>query len=202
MAPSNDERTLAALAHASIVTNGAGLIGLVASAAIWATQRERSTYVRGHAIQALVYQGVVLLIALVMTLSWAMCVVLSLLPMALRPELYVEGTPPGPFWLALSGMLLPVLFALVATIYGLVGAFQAYRGRPFFYPVIGRIARVDLAESMPAPPSAAPVLAPAVDPAPAAPSEETTIIVPAGDESAEPKPASRSRKRGQAADDK
>ncbi len=141
--PTNDERTLAALAHASIVLNGAGLIGLVAAAVIWATQRERSAYVRAHALQALIYQAVVLVIVVVLLLSWVLCLSLSLLPMALRPELY-EGSPPGPFWLALSGMLIPALFGLAAAVYALVAAVQTFRGRRFRYPLVGRLVAADL----------------------------------------------------------
>lgn len=171
MQSSSDERTLAALAHASIVTNGLSLIGLIGAAMIWATQRERSAYVRGHAIQALVFQGMVFVIALVLLLSWGLCVALSLLPIALRPELYPAGNLPGPFWLALSGMILPILFGLAASLYGLFGAFQVYRGKPFFYPIVGRLAYEDLqpgvAVAMPAETPGTAVTAVAVTPSPA-----------------------------------
>jgi uncharacterized Tic20 family protein len=157
MQPTNDERTLAALAHASIVLNTTGLIGLVAVALIWATQRERSAYVRGHAIQALGYQVLVLVIAVILTLSWAMCLSLSLLPAALRPELYAGGLP-GLFWVAIAGMALPALFGIAAAVYALFGAAQAYRLRPFFYPLVGRFATNDLAPvPLPAPEVVAPV---------------------------------------------
>jgi uncharacterized Tic20 family protein len=144
MQPTNEERTLAALAHASIVLNTAGFIGLVAAAAIWVTQRERSAYVRGHAIQALWYQLITLLITAILALSWAMCLALSLLPMAVRPQVYETGGPPGMFWVVLAGMAFPILFGIAASLYALVGATQAYRVRTFYYPVIGRIAKSDL----------------------------------------------------------
>jgi uncharacterized Tic20 family protein len=181
MQSSSDERTLAALAHASIVTNGLSLIGLIGAAMIWATQREHSAYVRGHAIQALVFQGMVIVITLILALSWGMCVALSLLPIALRPELYPAGSFPAPFWLALSGMILPVLFGLAASVYGLFGALQAYRGKPFFYPLVGRLAAADLNPPLaPVAPteSPAPVIAiPAAEPPPL-----PTPIVPAATE--------------------
>ncbi len=164
MQSSSDERTLAALAHASIITNGLSLIGLIGAAMIWATQRERSAYVRGHAIQALAFQGLVLVIALILSLSWGLCVALALLPIALRPELYPAGSVPGPFWLALSGMILPILFGIAASIYGLFGAFQTYRGKPFYYPLVGRLAHADLNPPTVLPPVAA--VAPAENPAP------------------------------------
>ncbi len=169
MQPSNDERTMAALAHASIVLNSTGLIGLVAVAVIWATQRERSAYVRGHALQALAYQVLVLVIALILTLSWAMCLSLSLLPAALRPELY-DGGLPGPFWLALGGMIIPIVFGIAAAIYALAGAVQAYRNRPFLYPLVGRLVSADLAPP-PAPIPAPAMPAPIVEETPPTPTE-------------------------------
>jgi len=42
MQPTEDERVLAALAHASIVANVANLAGMIATALIWTMQRERS----------------------------------------------------------------------------------------------------------------------------------------------------------------
>jgi uncharacterized Tic20 family protein len=189
MQPSNDERTLAALAHASIVTNGLSLIGLIAAATIWATQRERSRYVSGHAIQALAFQGLTLVVALILGLSWGMCLVLSLLPLALRPELYPNGQIPGPFWLALSGMVIPALFGLLATIYGLFGAVQAYRGRPFFYPLVGRMALPDLA------PTPTPTLGtPAPASVPAQPEPLPAVPVPAVPDPA-PDPVADSEQR-------
>jgi uncharacterized Tic20 family protein len=143
MQPSEDERVLAALSHASIIANIVNLAGLIATGLIWTTQRERSTYVRAHALQALVYQGAVLLISLVLTLGWGACLGLSLLPAVIRPDLY-RSSPPNTFWFALACMAVPIGFGILATLYGLYGAYRAYRGRPFRYPLAGRLAR-DLA---------------------------------------------------------
>jgi uncharacterized Tic20 family protein len=131
---------MAALAHASIIANGFSLVGLLAAAMIWATQRGRSAYVRAHALQALAYQGLVVLLGVILTLSWGACLAVTLLPLALRPELYVDGSVPGPFWLALSGVVVPIGFGILATVYSLVGALQAYRGHAFHYPFLARLA--------------------------------------------------------------
>src|SRR5207249_9946452 len=87
MQPTEDERVLAALSHASIVANIVNLAGMIATALIWTTQRERSRYVGAHALQSLVYQGSVLLIGIFLTILWGLCLVLSLLPAVLRPDL-------------------------------------------------------------------------------------------------------------------
>ena len=168
MQPTEDERVLAALAHASIVANVANLAGMIATALIWTMQRDRSSYVRAHALQALVYQGVVVLISIFMLLFWGVCLALSLLPVALRPDLY-RGSLPDSFWLGLLGVSLPIGWGILATLYGLYGALQVYRNRPFHYPLVGRLVRRQLAPLGPAtPPPAAP---PDADELPVAPSE-------------------------------
>lgn len=181
MQPSEDERVLAALSHASIVANVVNLAGMIATALIWTMQRDRSAYVRAHALQALVYQGAVLLVSIVLTLFWGVCLGLSLLPAAIRPDLY-RSSPPDSFWLALAGLSLPVGFGILATLYGLYGAYQTYRGRPFRYPLAGRLARGRLSD--PTAPSVAPSqpaapMAPEAAPA-AQPSQPVAPVAPAG----------------------
>jgi uncharacterized Tic20 family protein len=159
MQPTEDERVLAALSHASIVANIVNLAGMIATALIWTMQRERSRFVRAHALQSLIYQGAVLLISVFMLLAWGLCVVLSLLPVFLKPELYQVSSPPRSFWLALFGLSLPIGFGILATIYGLYGAYQVYRGRPFRYPIVGRLVRRELAQppaAVPEPPAESP----------------------------------------------
>jgi uncharacterized Tic20 family protein len=161
MQPTEDERVLAALSHASIVANIVNLIGVIATALIWTMQRERSRFVRAHALQSLVYQGGVLLISVFLTLAWGLCVILSLLPVFLKPELYQFSSPPRSFWFALFGLIVPIGFGILATIYGLYGAYQVYHGRPFRYPVVGRLVRHEL-DQLYTPPNAAPTPTPPV----------------------------------------
>src|SRR5690242_17004035 len=99
MQPTEDERVLAALSHASIVANIFSLAGMLATALIWTTRGERSRYVRAHALQSLAYQAAVLVLGLLLVLFWGLCMVLSLLPVFLKPELYHFTNPPRSFWL-------------------------------------------------------------------------------------------------------
>ena len=141
MQPSEDERVLAALAHASIIANAVNLVGMIGTALIWTMQRERSPYVRAHALQALVYQGAVLLITLFLGLFGGLSLALSLLPALLRPDLY-RGSPPSySVWIGVLALLALIGFAVLATLYGLFGAYQVYRGRAFRYALIGRLLR-------------------------------------------------------------
>ena len=56
-----EERTLAALAHGSVLLGAvtSGLGGILAALVIWLVQKEKSAYVAFQALQALVYQAVV-----------------------------------------------------------------------------------------------------------------------------------------------
>jgi uncharacterized Tic20 family protein len=205
MQPTEDERVLAALSHASIVANVANLGGLIATALIWTTQREQSRYVRAHALQSLAYQGLVLLISVFLVLFWGLCLALSLLPVFLKPELYHLDSPPRSFWFALFGLVVPMGFGIAATLYGLYGAYRVYRGRPFYYPLVGRLVRRELAAAAPAPattPAAEPaapahVEAPATgiyDAPPAAAHNDAET--PAAPEATAAPDTKRSRRRG------
>ena len=189
MQPSEDERVLAALSHASVVANAVNLAGMIATSLIWTMHRERSPYVRAHALQALVYQGAVLLIMLFLALFGGLCLALSLLPVMLRPDLY-RGSPPSySVWIGVLALLALIGFGVLATLYGLFGAYQVYRGRSFRYPLIGRLVRpllvpapaaspiVPALADTPAGPSA-PEPAPAAEPAVAAPPEPSAAVVP------------------------
>ncbi len=192
MQPSEDERVLAALSHASIVANVVNLAGMIATALIWTTYRDRSPYVRAHALQALVYQGAVLLITLFLALFGGLCLALSLLPALLRPDLY-RGSPPSySVWIGVLALLVLIGFCVLATLYGLYGAYQVYRGRPFRYALIGRLARplpkplpvaapiTPAPAAMPATPSAPEATPDTLDPPVAAttPAEPTATVVP------------------------
>jgi uncharacterized Tic20 family protein len=160
MQPSEDDRVLAALSHASIVANAVNLAGMIATSLIWTMHRDRSPYVRAHALQALVYQGAVLLIMVFLGLFGGLCLALSLLPVMLRPDLYRASPPSYSVWIGVLALLALIGFGVLATLYGLFGAYQVYRGRSFRYPLIGRLVRSQLApapEAEPAVPTAAPV---------------------------------------------
>jgi uncharacterized Tic20 family protein len=153
--PDEDERLTAAMAHASIVANVAGLTGLILAVLLWATQRRRSRFVRAHIVQALVYQIGTLLGVVILMLLWSGCLLLSLLPAALRPDLYRDGTLPDTFWIALFGLILPIGYGFAATLYAIYGAYQVYRGKRFAYPLAGRLVQRDLQEPQSATPASA-----------------------------------------------
>jgi uncharacterized Tic20 family protein len=171
MQPSEDERVLAALSHASIVANAVNLIGMIATALIWTMQRERSPYVRSHALQALLYQGIVLLIAVFLALFGGLCLALSLLPALLRPDLYRSSPPSYSIWVGVLTLLALIGFGVLATLYGLYGAYQTYRGRAFRYLLVGRLMRQQ--------PVATPTIVPVPTPSQAEPAQpEAAAVTP------------------------
>jgi uncharacterized Tic20 family protein len=166
-----DERTLAALAHAGIIANSVSLAGLIGAALIWTTQRERSDFIRRHAHQALAFQIVMLLLLLLLGFVWGACLIFSIMPVLLRPELFRDSPPPLFMPVLFSGVILLILGG-IATIFGLIGALQAYRGLPFRYPIVGRLLRDSQTSEPPAaippttPPPAPPVAAEPLSTAP------------------------------------
>jgi uncharacterized Tic20 family protein len=141
--PTANERTWAALAHASVLLTFAlgvstgGLAVVVAALVplgIWLAFRDRSRFVAFHAMQATVFQlaslvvwigllaaGLVILIPawIVTALLLVIIVGLLLLPVALVLTLAV----------AIALMALP----FASLFYGLYGAFEVYGGRAFRY---------------------------------------------------------------------
>ncbi|MGC9398564.1 MAG: DUF4870 domain-containing protein [Anaerolineae bacterium] len=136
---SQDERIMAALAHVTILLP---VWGLVSPIVIWVTQRETSQRVAFQALQALVYQ-------LLLVILWFVgmgCYVLSIFfGIGGGMLMEMETARGGGKIVGLMGAFFPFLilgvFSLIGLaymIYGLVGAVQVFRGRDFRYLLIGR----------------------------------------------------------------
>lgn len=129
-----EERLLAGLAHASIAT---GVIGLVAGLLIYITQKEKSAYTARQALQAVFYQLIGTIVALVAWSCWGVFYALSFIPLITNPEQYQDAPPPI-FWVGLGSVVLPLIVMAIWGLYGLYGAVQAWRGKEFKYAFIGR----------------------------------------------------------------
>jgi uncharacterized Tic20 family protein len=135
-----DEKTLAGLAHGSILlgifTNGVG--GIVAALVIWATQKEKSPYVAFHALQALVYQAVTFIVTMLAWCCWgALYTAMILVPLISNPDAY-QSAPPAGLWLGLFLIVFPFGIWGLTILYGLWGAVRCFGGHDFRYAVIGR----------------------------------------------------------------
>lgn len=132
----SDERTMAALAHGSIILTllTGGLAGILVAFVVWAVYREKSRWVADQSLQALIFQVAATITTYILlsiagaaiALSTALMVILvgfCLLPIALV--------------LGLVALVVP----LVATAYGLFGALETYHGRDFQYWWVGKLVR-------------------------------------------------------------
>ncbi len=134
-----DERILAAVAHGSILlgmfTNGIG--GIATTLVIWLTQKEKSAYVAAQALQALVFQAITFVIAMIFFMCWGFLWVGTLfLPLITNPAAYDSAPPPGMFF-SLALLIVPFAFGLVTLLYGLLGAFKSFKGHDFKYIAVG-----------------------------------------------------------------
>lgn len=137
---SQDERTLAALAHGSILlglfTNGVG--GIVAALVIWAIQKDKSRYVALQALQSLVYQALTFVVTMLAWCCWGLLwTAMILVPIASAPGAY-EQAPPAGMWIGLFLIVIPLGIWGLTILYGLWGAARCLGGRDFRYATIGR----------------------------------------------------------------
>jgi uncharacterized Tic20 family protein len=141
--PSADERTWAALAHASVLltfalgvsTGGvAVLVGILAPLAIWLAFRERSRFVAYHALQATVFQAASV-VAWILILVGGLVVLIPAWVITALLLIVLIGFLLLPLVLILTVALPAVLVILpfASLVYGLYGAFEVYSGRPFRY---------------------------------------------------------------------
>ena len=115
--PTQEERTVALLAHGSILLNIiTGLGGVIAAFIIWLLYKDRSSWIAFQTLQALVYQVVTLAtVAIAWLVSFVLmflCVGLLLVPIAL-------------------------VFSIAVIVYGIIAALETYKGRDFRYWLIG-----------------------------------------------------------------
>jgi uncharacterized Tic20 family protein len=132
-----DERVMAAMAHATIIFSAAGLIG---SLIIWGTQKEKSEFLAFQALQAAVYHLLMLLAGLLAGVLYV-CSFLGMPITTLLVAPFDEGAALCLPFLPLTcvlGILFLVLLAWLAYVgYGLYGALSVLQGRDFRYVFLG-----------------------------------------------------------------
>jgi uncharacterized Tic20 family protein len=138
--PNQNDRIMAALAHISAVLP---FMGVIAPIVIWATQKDKSEYVAFQALQAVVYQ-------LMMILAWFVgmfCYMLSFFGMFLTIPFAgdsVGPVSPGPSPFLVIGTFFPFLVfgaifigGAIFVIYGVIAAIQVFQGKDFRYVFLG-----------------------------------------------------------------
>jgi uncharacterized Tic20 family protein len=135
-----NEKTLAGLAHGSIVLSvfTSGIGGIIAALVIWATQKEKSAYAAGQALQALVYQAVTFFVTMLAWCCWGILwTLLILVPLASNPSAY-DVNPPAGMFVGLFLMIIPLAIWGLIILYGLYGAARCFGGHDFKYAIIGK----------------------------------------------------------------
>lgn len=146
-----DERVLAALAHAGVIIPMWGMIGAIV---VWVTQREKSRFVAFQALQGAVYQLTLFLCAFV-GFACYLCTMFGTFPLTfvLAPfGVFIGEAAESPetggalgglvamltmfFPLCILGLV--ILIGLAYVLYGLYGALRVLQGYDFRYAVIGR----------------------------------------------------------------
>ncbi len=130
-----EERLLAALAHAAIIT---GMIGPVAGILIYVTQKEKSVYAAKQGLQAAIYQLVGLLAMILVWSCWGVFYTISLIPLITNADQYQDAPPPI-FWVGLGSMICPFIIMAFWGLYGLWGTVRTWTGNDFRYFVIGQM---------------------------------------------------------------
>jgi len=129
-----DEYLMAAIAHASVVVFGPGiLVGVL----LWLTQKEKSSYAAGQGLQAAIYQLLGMIVIAATWMVWGIFYAITWIPLIQNAEQF-EDAPPPIFWIGLASMVIPILAMLVWALYGLWGAWKSLRGQDFRYVFIGR----------------------------------------------------------------
>jgi hypothetical protein len=145
------ERVLAALAHGSILfgvgsillrlvplgsASGtavglafAGIgIGIAVALSIWLVMKGRSAYVRGQALQAVVYQVAVEVLWLVGSVVWEILSLMIVNGVWRNPPLWYEVLD-----------AFPVGFPVLAILYALWGAVRCLGGHDFRYAIVSKL---------------------------------------------------------------
>jgi uncharacterized Tic20 family protein len=133
-----DDKALAAVAHASILlgimTSGIG--GIIAALVIYLVQKEKSAYVAFQSLQALVYQGVAMILTMVAWCCWgALWMLMIFPPLFANPDAYYYGPPPG-LWVGMFFMIIPFAVWGFTILYGLWAAVRCLGGHDFRYAIV------------------------------------------------------------------
>lgn len=132
--PTSDEKVMAAIAHASVIF---AFFGPVVPSLIWAYQRNKSKYVRFHALQAMGYQALTF---------WAWFIGMFfaifggiLISIIIAAILNGESSDIPAFPLILQPIIMLSIFGLWGLFFliGIIGAVFCMINRDFNYPFIG-----------------------------------------------------------------
>ena len=136
VAPTSEERTLGAVAH---------FFGFVVALIIWATQKDKSRFLRFQAIQAVAFDAA----AFVIVFLLIGCLLLAILLFGFG-GVALSGSPDQSAGLSFGNMMqalaiiVPILadciifaFVIGLLVMRVVAAIQVYQGRNYHHPILG-----------------------------------------------------------------
>ena len=133
LVPTQDEKVTSALAHAAIILP---MWGIIVPAIFWATQREKSEFIKDQTLQALSWQITQVVLMFVMMACY-MASFFTMFGSAFmgNPET-IGGPPPGFFFpFCIMGMYFGVMAAFFIS--GIYAAARVLQGNVFTYPYVG-----------------------------------------------------------------
>lgn len=129
-----NDRIMAALAHVTVILPW---VGVIAPIIIWATQREKSEFVAFQALQATVYQ-LIMIFAWIFGMGCYMCSIFGMVFIIPVTQEFQGGLAEMlGFFLPFSVLGLILMGSIVYVVYALVGAVFVLQGRDFRYILIG-----------------------------------------------------------------
>ncbi|MFZ0531554.1 MAG: DUF4870 domain-containing protein [Anaerolineales bacterium] len=140
LAPTSDESLLAAISH---------FFGLLVALIVWATQKDKSRYVRFQAVQAMVFDLVVSVIVL-LAVGCMIVLIFGVLALGIGDFALIgsQSNPTvEPFRVLISMMtaiplLIPcIMVPVIGIIFlaRLIATIQTFQGKDFHYPWLGRL---------------------------------------------------------------
>ena len=126
-----NERVMAALSHALIIVQGAGI---AVGAIVYVTQREKSRFAAVQGLQAAIFQGVIMALAIVGAVLMSCASFSIFIPISM-------GMPEDelPIWWVIGMIVTTVLIfvpLIIGWIMGLIAAIRTWQGHDYRYPVI------------------------------------------------------------------
>ncbi len=131
---SSDDRIMAALAH---------FFGLFGALIVWATQKDKSRFVKFQALQALAFGGlltIVMLLAMMCMMGFMVLAVVVTVLASTQPGVY-SGIPPS---IEMTAAVAPMSFlcimpvSFVAALVQMIAAISVATGHNWRYPVIAQ----------------------------------------------------------------
>ncbi len=131
----SDERVMGALGH---------FFGLIASLIVWITQKDKSRFLRFQSLQALAFDGLLIVVSMFLTLCLLGVMLLGVFGLAFTVG-QNPNSPDSVIPISMASMLFPfgmfaciLPFSLAAFVARTIAAVSVASGHNFHYPILGR----------------------------------------------------------------